>query len=146
MQAYTQQTHDVYTTSSQRRCNVKTSRHMTSIQRRLNVDATSRRCIDVETTLYRRHVSAGYSLFLSLTKLVSIYRVFCIICLIYNVVCTLEVTRSDFSFFLAYNAIAPLTTTRRFRRRLVLVASSYQKCKLEIKLIKEEKKMARGLL
>ena len=45
---------------------------MTSIQRRLNVDATSWRpwrlynvdatswrCIDVETTLYRRHVPAG---------------------------------------------------------------------------------------
>ena len=28
-----------------------------SIQRRLNVDATSWRCIDVEATLYRRHVS-----------------------------------------------------------------------------------------
>ena len=36
------------------------SGHMTSIQRRLNDDATSWRCIDVETTLYRRHVSAGY--------------------------------------------------------------------------------------
>ena len=32
---------------------------MTSIQRRLNVDATSWRCIDVETTLYKRHVPAG---------------------------------------------------------------------------------------
>ena len=32
---------------------------MTLIQRRLNVDATSGRCIDVEATLYRRHVSAG---------------------------------------------------------------------------------------
>ena len=35
------------------------SRHMTSIQRRLNVDATSWRCIDVETTLYKRRVPAG---------------------------------------------------------------------------------------
>ena len=34
------------------------SRHMTSIQRRLNVDATSWRCIDVESTLHRRHVPA----------------------------------------------------------------------------------------
>ena len=32
---------------------------MTFIQRRLNVYATSWRCIDVEATLYRRHVSAG---------------------------------------------------------------------------------------
>ena len=36
------------------------SRHMTLIQRRLNVDATSWRCVDVESTLYKRHVSAGY--------------------------------------------------------------------------------------
>ena len=35
------------------------SRHMTLIQRRLNVDATSWRCIDVEPTLYKRHVPAG---------------------------------------------------------------------------------------
>ena len=33
---------------------------MTSIQCRLNVDATSWRCIDIETTLYKRHVPAGY--------------------------------------------------------------------------------------
>ena len=32
---------------------------MTFIQRRLNVNATSWRCIDVEATLYRCHVSAG---------------------------------------------------------------------------------------
>ena len=32
---------------------------MTFIQRRFNVDATSWRCINVEATLYRRHVSAG---------------------------------------------------------------------------------------
>ena len=32
---------------------------MTLIQRRLNVDATSWRCIDVEATLYKRHVPAG---------------------------------------------------------------------------------------
>ena len=34
-------------------------RHMTLIQRCLNVDATSWRCIDVELTLYKRHVPAG---------------------------------------------------------------------------------------
>ena len=34
---------------------------MTLIQRRLNVDATSwRRCIDVEPTLCKCHVPAGY--------------------------------------------------------------------------------------
>ena len=32
------------------------SGHMTFMQRRLNVDATSQRCIDVVATLYRRHV------------------------------------------------------------------------------------------
>ena len=32
---------------------------MALIQRRLNVDATSWRCIDVEPTLYKRHVPAG---------------------------------------------------------------------------------------
>ena len=32
---------------------------MTLIPRRLNVDATSWRCIDVEPTLYKRHVTAG---------------------------------------------------------------------------------------
>ena len=37
------------------------SGHMTSIQRRLNVDATSWPCIDVEATLYKRHVSAGWT-------------------------------------------------------------------------------------
>ena len=35
------------------------SEHMTFIQRRLNIDATSWRCIDVEATLYRSHVPAG---------------------------------------------------------------------------------------
>ena len=35
------------------------SRHMTLIQRRLNVDATSWRCIDVDATLCKRHVPAG---------------------------------------------------------------------------------------
>ena len=35
---------------------------MTFKQRRLNVDATSWRCIDVEATLYSRHVSAGFVL------------------------------------------------------------------------------------
>ena len=39
------------------------SRHMTFIQHCLNIDATSRRCIDVEATLYKRHVSAGDGLF-----------------------------------------------------------------------------------
>ena len=33
--------------------------HMTFIQCRLNVDAASWRCIDVEATLYTHHVSAG---------------------------------------------------------------------------------------
>ena len=37
-----------------------TTQHMTFKQRRLNVDATSWRCIDVEATLYRRHVSARH--------------------------------------------------------------------------------------
>ena len=32
---------------------------MTLIQRRLNVEATSWRCIDVEATLYKRQVSVG---------------------------------------------------------------------------------------
>ena len=36
------------------------SRHMTSIQRRLNVNATSWRYIDIETTLYKRYVPAGH--------------------------------------------------------------------------------------
>ena len=44
------------------------SRHMTSIQRRLNVDATSWRCIDVETTLYKRHMSAGFVCLIHLVK------------------------------------------------------------------------------
>ena len=35
------------------------SEHMTLIQRHLNVDATSCRCIDVDPTLYKRHVPAG---------------------------------------------------------------------------------------
>ena len=37
------------------------SGHMTLIQRCLNVDATSRRCIDVEPTLYKHHVPAGFA-------------------------------------------------------------------------------------
>ena len=41
------------------RCQNMRSGHMTFIQRHLNVDATSSRCIDVEATLYRRHMSAG---------------------------------------------------------------------------------------
>ena len=36
----------------------KSSGHVTFIQRRLNVDATSWRCMDVEAT-YKRHVPAG---------------------------------------------------------------------------------------
>ena len=35
------------------------SSHMAFIQRRLNIDATSWRCIDVEATFYKRHVPAG---------------------------------------------------------------------------------------
>ena len=38
---------------------IYSSGHMTFIQRRLNVDATSWRCIDVEATLYWRHAPAG---------------------------------------------------------------------------------------
>ena len=41
------------------------SGHMTLIQRRLNVDATSWRCIDVEPTLYKRHMPAGSYCFTS---------------------------------------------------------------------------------
>ena len=37
----------------------KPSGHMTLIQRPLNVDATSWRCIHVEPTLYKHHVPAG---------------------------------------------------------------------------------------
>ena len=37
---------------------------MTCIQRRRNVDATSWRCIDVQATLYTRHVPAGLVLML----------------------------------------------------------------------------------
>ena len=37
------------------------SRHITLIQRRHNVDATSWHCIDVVATLYKRHVPAGLS-------------------------------------------------------------------------------------
>ena len=33
--------------------------HMTFIQRRLDVDVTSMRCIDVEATLHKRYVTAG---------------------------------------------------------------------------------------
>ena len=62
----TKRAHDVYTTSSQRRCNVM---HMTFIQHRLNVDATSWRCIDVEATLYRRHVPVGTIQFLAVDTL-----------------------------------------------------------------------------
>ena len=40
----------------------KPNPHMTLIQRRLNVDATSWRYIDVEPTLYKRHVPAGKDL------------------------------------------------------------------------------------
>ena len=35
------------------------SGHMTLVQRRFNVDATSWRCIDVQPTLYKHHVPAG---------------------------------------------------------------------------------------
>ena len=38
------------------------SGHMTLIQRRLNADATSWRCIDIEPTLYKRHVPTGLSI------------------------------------------------------------------------------------
>ena len=39
------------------------SGHMTLIQRRHNVNATSWRCIDVEPTLYKRHVPTGSRLY-----------------------------------------------------------------------------------
>ena len=35
------------------------SERVTFIQRRMNVDATSRHCIDVIATFYKRHVAAG---------------------------------------------------------------------------------------
>ena len=35
---------------------------MTFIQRRFYVEATSLRCIDINATLYKRHVPAGYGL------------------------------------------------------------------------------------
>ena len=38
------------------------SRYMMFMQRRINVDATSWRCIDVDTTLPRRHMHAGYEM------------------------------------------------------------------------------------
>ena len=41
---------------------------MTFIQRRLKVDATSQHCIDVEATLYKRHVPTGVYLSLELTS------------------------------------------------------------------------------
>ena len=46
---------------------------MTLIQRRLNVDATSWRCIDFEPTLYKRHVPAGSS-FTQIDMEVSCYK------------------------------------------------------------------------
>ena len=47
---------------------------MMLIQRRLNVDATSWRCIDVEPTLYKRHVPAGkYSCFNDIFSDISSY-------------------------------------------------------------------------
>ena len=39
------------------------SGHATLRQRRVNVDAISWRCIDVDATLYKRHVPAGISCF-----------------------------------------------------------------------------------
>ena len=38
---------------------VPPSRHAKLRQRRINVDATSWRCVDVDVTLYKRHVPAG---------------------------------------------------------------------------------------
>ena len=35
------------------------SGHMTFIQSRINVEATSGRCVDVNATLYKRHVPVG---------------------------------------------------------------------------------------
>ena len=36
------------------------SGYISFIQRRLNVDATACRCIDVEATVFKRHVPAGF--------------------------------------------------------------------------------------
>ena len=55
---HSQRAHDVNTTSPQRRCNVMT------LHRRWGdvvLTSTSWRCIDVEPTLYKRHVPAGLS-------------------------------------------------------------------------------------
>ena len=49
----TRQAHDVNITSPQRRCNVMT------LHRRWGDDIFTWRCIDVEATLYLRHVPAG---------------------------------------------------------------------------------------
>ena len=38
---------------------VAVEKDLAFIQRRINVDATSLRCIDVDAMLYKRHVSAG---------------------------------------------------------------------------------------
>ena len=55
------------------------SRHMKLIQHRLNVDATSWRCIDVEPTLYKRRMPAGYWLFQSGSSL-SVLLCLCVCC------------------------------------------------------------------
>ena len=55
----TQRAHDVNITSPQRRCNV-----MTLHRRWDNVIFTSWRCIDVEATLYLRHMPAGHSVWM----------------------------------------------------------------------------------
>ena len=47
------------------------SGHMTFIQRRINVDATSWRCIDVNATLYKRHVHAWFTVCIWLEDTVS---------------------------------------------------------------------------
>ena len=49
---------------------------MAILQRRINVDATSRRCIDVDATLSKRYVSTGrdFVIFMKL-KIYHIYRI-----------------------------------------------------------------------
>ena len=45
--------------------------YMTSIQRCINIDATSRRCIDDKETLFTRNVPGGYIVAHSLLKLIN---------------------------------------------------------------------------
>ena len=95
------------------------SGHMTLIQRRLNVDATSWRCIDVEPTLYKRHVPAGLPQVLlifsnwSMDQNITLYGCLYNLPIFHNVLksrirggilllhvsCPFDITRKDVSFF-----------------------------------------------